>query len=358
MNVVFTVQHPGHVHFFRHAIDELEAEGHETHVFARDEEITVELLEAFDIPHEVIGGDAGSLASLAAVQFGFEYRLLRRARRIDPDVMAAIGGVSVSHVASLVGARSLAFTDTEHASLVNALAHPFADAIYTPNCFTDDVGPKQVRYPGYHELAYLHPDRFTPDPAVFEGLDARPDDRFVVIRLNGWDASHDVGESGLADVHETVDRLEAAGARVLITSEVPLPEELRRCRVDIDPRRIHDLLAYADLFVGEGATMAAESAVLGTPAVYVNSLRMGYTDEIDEEYGLLYNFPGEDRHEAALDKAVEILQAGDQDRWERRRRRLLADKTDTTDVVLAAIRQGGSTDAGTTAGERAKASSD
>ncbi len=36
------------------------------------------------------------------------------------------------------------------------------------------------------------------------------------------------------------------------------------------------LLAYATLFIGEGATMASECAVLGTPAIYVNSLQLGY----------------------------------------------------------------------------------
>jgi len=215
-----------------------------------------------------------------------------------------------------------------------------AHAIYTPECFYDDLGSKQVRYPGYHELAYLHPDRFTPGTAVLDTLDAAPDDRLVVVRLNGWGSSHDIGQTGLASVHETVERLENTGARVLITSEVPLPDDLERCRAEIDPRRIHDLLYHADLFVGEGATMAAESAILGTPAVYVNSLQMGYTDELDEEYGLLFGFSGEHRHGAALDRAVSVLEEADEPEWERRRERLLAEKTDTTEVVLGAVRDG------------------
>jgi predicted glycosyltransferase len=98
---------------------------------------------------------------------------------------------------------------------------------------------------------------------------------------------------------------------------------------------MHDLLAFADLFVGEGATMAAESAVLGTPAIYVNTLTMGYTDELDERYELLFNYQQEDRHERALEKAVSILEE-DTD-WQRRRERLLDDKIDTTDVVLHAL---------------------
>ena len=32
---------------------------------------------------------------------------------------------------------------------------------------------------------------------------------------------------------------------------------------------------YADLFVGESATMASEYAVLGTPAIFVSTSRRG-----------------------------------------------------------------------------------
>ena len=49
------------------------------------------------------------------------------------------------------------------------------------------------------------------------------------------------------------------------------------------------MLAFAGLYVGEGATMASEAAVLGTPAVYVNTLTMGYVQD-EERYGLLHHF--------------------------------------------------------------------
>ncbi|WP_458210691.1 DUF354 domain-containing protein [Haladaptatus sp. NG-SE-30] len=335
MRVFVTIQHPAHVHFFRNAIAELESEGHDVHVFAREKEMAVELLQRYDISHEVLAGTASGLSQLARVQATYEARLLRRAVQLKPDVITAIGGVAAAHVAKLGGARSVVFYDTEHAKLIQNLAFPFADAVYTPDCYTGSVGPKQVRYDGYHELAYLHPDRFTPDPTVVTDLGLNPDDTFVVLRLVEWGASHDIGQSGFDDVRDVVTRLEAAGADVLITSERSLPSELESRRATVEPHRMHDLLAYADLFVGEGATMAAESAVLGTPAIYVNTLTMGYTDELDERYELLFNYQGDDRHARALEKAVEILE-GDDD-WQERRERLLADKVDTTDVILRAV---------------------
>jgi len=334
MRVVVTIQHPAHVHFYRHAIADLEREGHEVRVFVRENEVAVDLLETYGVDHTVLVGESDSLASLARTQFTYERLLYRHAKPFDPDVLTCIGGVAVAHVASLLGAKSVAFTDTEHATIVNALTAPFADVICTPECFGYDIGPKQRRYPGYHELAYLHPDRFDPDPSVLADAGFGPDDRFVVLRVSSWDSSHDVGQGGFSNVSDVVERIEATGARVVVTSEVPLPADLEDRRMTVAPHRIHDLLAYADCFVGEGATMAAESAVLGTPAVYVNSLSMGYTDELDWKYGLLSNFQGPDRHERGLERAVSILDGSLTADWDARRERLLADRIDVTGFVV------------------------
>lgn len=337
MRYIITIQHPAHVHFFKHAIRELKSYGHDVFVFARDKEVAIDLLTAYEIEHTVLaGGQSGGLRGMMVGQTLWEYRLLQRAREIEPDVMAGIGGTAIAHVGAICGARTVVFTDTEHAP-GNKITFPFADEIWTPACFTDNGGTKHEQYPGYHELAYLHPDRFEPDPSVLEDVGLDPDDRFVVLRVVSWSASHDVGEGGFDDVRDVVDRLEETGARVLITSEAPLPEALEANRATVAPHRMHDLLAYADLFVGEGATMAVESAVLGTPAVYVNTLRMGYTDEIEARYGLLYNCQGSYRHHNALEIAVRILDGTEDRDWDACRERLLNDTVDTTDVILSTL---------------------
>ena len=341
MRVVVTIQHPGHVHFFKHAITELEDRGHEVFVFARENEVAVDLLEAYGIDHEVLAGASDSLLSLAAVQATYETRLLRRARRIKPDVITAIGGVAAAHVATAVRARSVVFYDTEHATLITKLAYPFADVVCTPACYGGEIGTKHVTYPGYHELAYLHPDRFDPDQSVREAVGVDPEETLAIARLSDWGASHDVGQGGFDDVRDVFARLEDAGATVRLTAEGELPADLAPRKLTTPPERMHDLLAAADLVVSEGATTAAEAAVLGTPAVYVNSQSLGYTDELEAEYGLLFGFSGEDRHAAAIEQAVSILAADDSAPWARRRDRLLADRIDVTDRIVHELEMAG-----------------
>ena len=62
MRILFDMGHPAHVHFFKNAIWELEKQGHEVKVTARDKDVTLELLEAYGIPYE-IWGSASALSN-------------------------------------------------------------------------------------------------------------------------------------------------------------------------------------------------------------------------------------------------------------------------------------------------------
>jgi predicted glycosyltransferase len=62
--------------------------------------------------------------------------------------------------------------------------------------------------------------------------------------------------------------------RVFISAEGDVPEEMNPYRISIAPHLIHSVLYEADIYIGEGATMASECAMLGTPAIYYNSLEV------------------------------------------------------------------------------------
>ena len=91
--------------------------------------------------------------------------------------------------------------------------------------------------------------------------------------------------------------------RVFISSECSLPPELCDYRANIPPEKLHDLLAFARLYVGEGATTAAECVMLGTPAIYINSLTAGTLQE-HEANGLLFSLRDDRNLCACLDRVL------------------------------------------------------
>lgn len=77
-----------------------------------------------------------------------------------------------------------------------------------------------------------------------------------------------------------------------------MPEELRPRLLKTPYELIHHVLAFAQLVFSEGATMASEAAVLGTHALYVNTIVSGSTREQSERFHLMDCFnEGEDRYE-------------------------------------------------------------
>jgi len=192
---------------------------------------------------------------------------------------------------------------------------------------------KQIRYNGYHELAHLHPNYFTPNPAVLDELGLGKDDTFIILRFVSWTASHDIGQHGIRDMTALVRELERYG-QVFITSEGRLDGGLAKYQIKVAPEKMHDLLYYASLYAGEGATMASEAAVLGTPSIYVSSLvgTMGNFIELERKYGLVFNYSDPDK---TMNKAAELIQEPDlKKEWKKKREQLLEDKIDVTAFMV------------------------
>ena len=312
MRCLFNIGHPAEVHLFKNLIHELENRGHECVVTTIDKEVSISLLENYGIEHFVVGRESSSILMKGVELLFIEYRLLMIAHRFKPDVLiGGVGNAYVAHVGKLIGKPSIIFDDTEHAKLQHFLTDPFATAICTPSCYRLDLGSKQVRYDGYHELAYLHPNYFQPDPELKRSYGMLDDEHIIIIRLVSWGASHDVGHHGLKNKIKLVEEMSLYG-RVIITSEADLPPELMKYRIAVPPEKLHDLLFHASLCIGEGATTASECAILGTHTLYVNTLGLGYISDISERYGLIVDFSSREFDDAAvIREAKRILEIPD-----------------------------------------------
>ncbi|MHB9285886.1 DUF354 domain-containing protein [Halobacteriales archaeon Cl-PHB] len=342
MKVLFDVNHPAQVHLFHHAIDYLESEGHETLVTSRDKEMTLDLLDAYDIDHRPLTDAADGLLGMLIEWTVREVRLFRVARRFDPDVVVSRPNPAAAHVATLVGARTLFMKDTVLPEPMRTLIHrstfPFVDDVCSPPGFDLGVDPACHHTLGFQELAYLHPDWFSPDPEALADHGVAVDEPYFVLRFAGWGAYHDVGNGGLTpDGKARLVSFLADHGAVYITSETELPPQFEDYRLTVPAHRIHDLLAGADLYVGDSQTMPTEAALLGTPAVRVNTVvddqTMNNFVELEEQYGLLFSYADED---AAVAKIRDLV-ADEATDWSARREALLADKPDVTNAMLDLI---------------------
>ena len=256
MRIVVDINHPGHVHYFKQFIWEMKERGHDVLITASEKDITFKLLENYHLDFENMGTYGTSLISKLANIPIIDIRYYQLMKSFKPDIFVGFGSIRAAHVSFLLRKPCINFEDTEHSTEQIRLYLPFVDAVCTPSCYTQDLGKKQIRFDGYMELASLHSNRFTPDPAVLAEIGLTEDDPFIVVRFVSWGASHDVGQHGILDRVGLVKALEQYD-RVLITSEGALPEELQSYQIRVSPEKLHDLLYYATLYVGEGGTTAS-----------------------------------------------------------------------------------------------------
>ena len=339
MNILIDIIHPAHVHFFRHAIGELQKRGHNVAVTARQKDVTTELLKNFGIPYTVLSKVGTGRAGLLAELITRDIRLWKFCRRFRPDVLTGISGMFVAHVGALLRRPSIVWDDTEHQTLAHMITWPLATAIYSPNCYLKLAKRTQHLYAGVHELAYLHPNRFKPDIELVKSIGINPQQKYCIIRFISWGAHHDVGQHGLADEKKLhfVESI-AEYARPYITSEGTLPNELEPYRLNIPVHQMHHVLACASLCVTEGATVASEAAVLGVPTIYVNTLKLGYTNML-EGYGLLKQTTNT---REALDLSLTYVKDEKaKEKFLAAREKFLADKIDVTDYIVETVERAG-----------------
>ena len=338
MRVLIEIGHPAHVHQFRHVIYELRRKGHEVCVATTDKEMTLALLNAYKLEYALLGvNKGGGVAYKSALLLKSFLKMLTVVKIFKPDIFVSRGSPVSAITSRLLNKPHISFYDTEHTSMQDAITVPLTDTIIVPSCYQKNHGQTQIAIDGYKELMYLHPARFTPNPAVLTELGLAEGDPFIIIRFVSWQASHDVGYNGLTldTKRKAVHEFEKYG-RVFITSEKPLPEEFEKYRISVSPEKMHDLLYYATLLYGESATMASECAVLGTHAIFCDFAGRGYTDEEERDYNLVYNFKlDESSQENSIEKAVELLQdPALKTKGREKQKRLLNDKIDVTAFMV------------------------
>ena len=340
MRVLFDLLHPAHFHLFRHVIAELLAAGNEVEIIAREKDCLPELLAQTDWPvHLIRRKKRSSLTVLAKETLQAAWLAMRLAQKKHIDIMAGTS-ISIGPAARMTGAKSIMFVedDARIVPIYAKLGYPIAHYVATPACLGfEDSSAKRLTYPGYHELAYLHPNRFEPDPQIREVLGVAPDERYFLVRLVSLTAHHDIGESGLstAQARQIVDRLSQHG-RVFISAESTVDASLEQYLLPAPADRIFDVLAYADIIVGDSQTMAAEAAVLGTPSLRCNSFvnRLAYLAELEERYGLTFGFVPQNFRKLLSILDLWLSEEGLQEQWRAQRETLLAESVDVTEWIL------------------------
>lgn len=336
MRVLFDLVHPADALFFFHTVRALERDGAEVKIASRRKDVLTGLLDELGLDHTPLSSARTGIVGQARELAERDLALFRLARSWKPDVMAGFGGIAISHVGKLLRIPSVSFYDTDHAALQMRLTLPFISEWHVPEGWTGpEAAGRTYRFPGSKQFAYLHPDRFRPDPDAAKSAGWDPGCDNFLIRTVAWQANHDTGRSGIppAQLRETVMLLSQRG-RVHISAEGELPADLEPMRFRGTPGSFHHLLAHCRLCCGESITVASEATALGVPALLQIDKDYGYVTD-QEKAGLISRFrPGDDMR-AALERSL----AEDPSEFRERARRFAAAAGDVNAYVTDTLKR-------------------
>jgi predicted glycosyltransferase len=331
--------HPAHFHLYKNAIINWQANGHKVIILIKKKDVLENLLQnaGFEYVNILKEGRKDTKIGMLIGMLKRTVRLLNYCRKNKPDILTGTS-VENSFVGKILGVPVINVNedDASVVPLYAKLSYPFANAILNPRvCDSGKWNEKATKYESYQELTYLHPNHFIPDKNIVEKYFSTEKPYFI-IRFAKLTAHHDNGIQGINTqvAQKLIDILKPYGD-IYITSERELEPQFEQYRIKINPLDMHHVMAFAQLYIGDSQTMAAEAGVLGVPFVRFNDFvgRIAYLCELEDYYNLGFGIKINDVEKLYSTVSELVLMPNLKEIFQERRLKMLSEKIDYAEFL-------------------------
>lgn len=298
MRVLIDIVHPADINFFKNSIYKLIDDfdvSCELVALPRPGVIPIIERELPDIPFTSIGSYEKSLSGKVRCLLTRTRSILKYLNNNHIDVVTAFAGLGSSQAAFIKGIPSVVFTDDIEYKLSFLSFRYFASEIILPKCINID-GNNILKYNGFKELAYLHPNYFKPNINILDKYGIEPE-KYVFIREVSKSSLNyrNLIEGRLSPICSFLNEL---GFDIILSLEDKKLTNLfeTNCILLDEPvRDLYSLIYYAIFSISSGDTMARESCLLGTPTIYTGGRLMAVNSELERKGALFcVNYKNED----------------------------------------------------------------
>lgn len=304
MKLAFLPAHPAQFWIMKTISDNLPS-SYEVTWFVRDKDILIDLLIEFDMDYILLSKAQKGLLGNGVELVGNIFKCLYYQKKMNFDIwLTKYGAANIA--AYLLRCKNISFNDDDAdiVPLIAKTSYPFSNCVLVTK-WTRMRGyeKKAKRYNSTHEFMYLHPNRFSKNSDIYNkypNLNAKP---FVLVRLSALSSHHDKNIRGLDEniLSETIKLIENKyNFNVFISSEAEMPEKFIPHKLKIATNDIHQVLAHAELLIGDSQSMAMEASTLGVPSIRISSF-VGRISvfELFEKHNLSFGLQPKDAHEVS-----------------------------------------------------------
>jgi len=287
IEIAFDLGHPAHYLTFRDVLKNSYKLGFKPFIFIQEKDILKDLLSDDDFKFIIRRnkGTTASRISLLPRDILYLRKLFKNRKIISNFAKCSPVGSIVSRS---LNRRAIQLDDTEHATGQIFLFRKTATEIWTPQCYFKDLGAKHKKYQGLNQLAYLDPSVFKPDKSIPHSYGLLDRGKPIIIRIIKYQAAHDWKyRNKIENFDEIIKKVDRDFDIILSIESRDYPKKWVKYIKNFTPSEYHHILAHSKLYIGSGASSAAEAAVLGVPSIYTNYETTGFIMWLEEKYGIV-----------------------------------------------------------------------
>jgi len=332
MKILIYLGHPAQYHFFKNIVKNLQ-KNNKIRYLIKTKEVLESLLIGDKVEYKNILPE-GRKSTKTGVVWGLikrEVKVLNEALKFKPDIMLG-GDPSVAHIGKLLRIPVLIVSEDDATviSELSRITYPFASHIIAPDaCDCGRWNNKKISYAGYMKLAYLHPNYFLHKPVVTKSI--------ILIRTSMLEAYHDNGIGGLSEsILSKIIKYVNNKHTIFISSENKLSSAFNKYTLEINPSKLHNLLAKTAMLISDSQSMSMEAAMLGVPSIRYSDFagRIGVLEELEKKYGLTFGIRT-GQTDQLFAKIQELLNTPKlADKFQKRREKMLSEKIDVTAFMV------------------------
>jgi len=274
MKILFDINHPVDVNFFKPAIQRLESSGHEIHIIFRPRGKVERILrhELSGFPITPFGKHKKGFINKIMAQLRRDIELIGYLRKEKFDVVACFGPTSAI-AARICKIPYLAFEDDFEYKIPFYHANLFSTRHIYPD-YIEYSNRKTHKYHGFKELAYLNESDFKPGQKVLEEYGLKKHGYVFIREIATVSLNY---KSKTLALDKIIDKiLEHNLKPVLSLEDDDLRERYSKMATILrEPvSDIYSVLFYACMAISSGDTMAREASLLRVRTIYTGGREM------------------------------------------------------------------------------------
>lgn len=279
--------------FFKYAVQTLKEKDHELLCTGRHYRECVKLSKLKKFELKIVGkyGGSSKYAKLRASS-GRIFDLANEIDKFQPDLCVSFSSPEAARVAFGLGIPHITFSDSPHAFAVKRLTIPFVNYLLCPWIIPysawKNLGMSKNQIIRYHaldpvawirrETINLHDGKLRKKYQLLKSntIVIRPEESKASYLIDKKSNVNNILESIVENFHNTTNILVLCRYHDQIRQfNEKYGDKIRVLENVVDGL---ELISIADIFVGGGGTMTAESALLGKPTISISPIKF-YVDD-------------------------------------------------------------------------------